>query len=254
MFWTILKTRIAYMFSSMSRRKGEKKQRSIGGKILMGLLVLLSVALIEFSLGALYGLMCDNFIQMGFGWLFFSIIGIMATVVGFIGSVFATQSQLYEAKDNELMLSMPVPPAYILLSRLLGLYFLDLLFVLVLMLPAGVVYCLFASPGVLQIIFFIAATLLLPLIALTFSCIVGWVVTLIGSRMKNKKMITTVLSVALFAAYMLLYNRVMNSVTELLQQGTVIAEAIKNSVFPAYHFGLAIADGNALSLFWFALC
>ena len=32
-----------------------------------------------------------------------------------------TQAQMYDAKDNELLLSMPVPPSYILGSRIVAL-------------------------------------------------------------------------------------------------------------------------------------
>ena len=44
--------------------------------------------------------------------------GIMALALAVFGSVFMTQTQLYDAKDNELLLSMPIRPLHILMSRM----------------------------------------------------------------------------------------------------------------------------------------
>ena len=38
------------------------------------------------------------------------IYAMMALTLSFVGSVFATQNQLYDANDNEFLLSMPIPP------------------------------------------------------------------------------------------------------------------------------------------------
>ena len=52
------------------------------------------------------------------GWIgcTFATAGLMALGLSVFGSVFATQSQIYDAKDNGLLLSMPIPPRTILLS------------------------------------------------------------------------------------------------------------------------------------------
>ena len=46
------------------------------------------------------------------GWLYFAIMGLMAILLGAFGSVFNTYSGLYLAKDNDLLLSMPIPVRY----------------------------------------------------------------------------------------------------------------------------------------------
>jgi ABC-2 type transport system permease protein len=71
----------------------------------------------------------------------------------FIGSIFAAKAQLYEAKDNELLLSMPIPPSAILASRMLTLLLINLAFDLMIAVPAGIAWaqsCRFAQPAFLR--------------------------------------------------------------------------------------------------------
>ena len=75
------------------------------------------------------------------GWLYFALMGLLAVFLGAFGSVFNTYASLYLAKDNDLLLSMPIPVRTMLLaSRLLGVYLMGLLYSGVVILPAVIVY------------------------------------------------------------------------------------------------------------------
>ena len=54
------------------------------------------------------------------GWLYFTLMGLVAIFLGAFGSVFNTYSSLYLAKDNDLLLSLPIPVRVIIASRLLS--------------------------------------------------------------------------------------------------------------------------------------
>ncbi len=54
-------------------------------------------------------------LPLGYGWLYYALMGLLALAFGVFGSVFSTYAGLYQAKDNELLLSMPIPPRRILL-------------------------------------------------------------------------------------------------------------------------------------------
>ena len=45
----------------------------------------------------------------GMGWLYFALMALLAMLLGAFGSVFNTYSGLYLSKDNDLLLSMPIP-------------------------------------------------------------------------------------------------------------------------------------------------
>ena len=65
---------------------------------------------------------------------------LVGVLMGVFGSVFNTFSGLYQAKDNDLLLSLPIPVRAILASRLLGVYLMGLTFSGVILLPLSLIH------------------------------------------------------------------------------------------------------------------
>ncbi len=74
----------------------------------------------------------------GFDWLYFALFGIIGLMFGVFGSVFNTYAGLYLAKDNDLLLSLPIPVRLVLAARMLGVYLMGLMYSGVIRLPAQV--------------------------------------------------------------------------------------------------------------------
>ena len=121
----------AYYFQN--RKTG--KNRSKGGVVLMILLFVFLYAVMGSLFFSMAAVMADPLIAAGLDWVYFAIMGMMGLALGVFGSVFNTYSGLYRAKDNELLLSMPIPPRRILLIRMLGVYAMGLLFEAIVMIP-----------------------------------------------------------------------------------------------------------------------
>ena len=254
MLKTLIKIRFQSMFASMFRSSKKGKTVGVGMKVLMGILILYIVAVFAMLFGSVFLMIRDSFCAMGLGWLYFAMAGLFAFAICFVGSIFMTQSQLYEAKDNEMLLAMPVPPSYILLSRMVALMLINYLYELVIMIPAGVIYVIGQPVTALGVVAYVAVVVLLPFMVMTVSCIFGWLVALISSRMRRKNLIITVLSVALFCGYMAVCTQLYSYMEMLVNNGAQIGEAIRKSLFPIYHLGMAIAGPSALSLLFFVLC
>lgn len=253
MFKSLLKIRMLALLSSLLRSKISKKKRSGALIVLFVLLMLYAFA----SFTVLFGIMFNGLLlplwNSGLGWLYFAITGIMAFALCFIGSIFATQTQLFEAGDNELLLAMPIPPSYILASRMTMLLVLNIFFELIVALPAGIVYIMNIKVTAAGIIFFITLFALLPFFVLTLSCLTGWLVALISSKMRNKSFITIVFSLVFLFGYFYIYAQANRYLSYIIQNGEAVAEAVKRILLPAYHFGYAIAANSAASFLWFFL-
>ena len=65
------------------------------------------------------------------------LMGLLAIFLGAFGSVFNTYAGLYLAKDNDLLLSMPIPVPVLMASRLLGVYLMGLMYSGVVHAPGG---------------------------------------------------------------------------------------------------------------------
>lgn len=256
MLRVLIKSRFQALFYSLfkGRRRGKKKSlngSSVAKGIGIALLVVYVVGCLFFALGSMFYQLCEPMVKGGFTWLYFSLVAMMAIALCFMGSVFTTQTQIYDAKDNELLLSMPISPRYILASRMITLLGLNYIYELIVVIPALVVYCMFGKVTALSAVVFFIGFLILPFLVMTLSCIIGWLVALITSRMRNKTIITMVLSLGFLAAYFYIYSQMSNYMQSIVAHMNDIAEAMKKAFFPIYHLGVAIQDVNWVSLLWF---
>jgi len=251
MLTALIKTNLTALFSQLFKGSRLKKNRGVMFKVLVGLLALYIIASFFFMFGGLFYSICMPLFSAGLSWLYFSMAAILATALCFIGSVFTAKTLLFDAKDNDLLLSMPIPPVHILTSRMLTLLALNYLLQLLVLGPAGFVYYMSFPATAVSIVFFIIEFLFLPLISMTLSCIFGWIIQLIGARVRNKSLISTVLSLAFLAVYFYFYSQMNRYLQIIIMNISNIGEKIKSSIFPIYHFGNAIADGDAVSLLLF---
>lgn len=243
MLKSLIKIRFMAMFSSMFRNSKKGKRYGIGMKILMGILIIYILGIMGMLFGSMFYMICEPFSALGLNWLYFALAGLFAFAICFVGSIFMTQSQLYEAKDNELLLAMPVPPSYILLSRMVALVLINYLYEFVVMIPAGIVYVIFQPITGMGVVAFIISVILLPFLVMTVSCIFGWLVALISSRMRRKNLIVTVISIVLFCGYMAVCTQLYSYMEALVANGAQIGEAIQKSIFPAYHWERQLRRG-----------
>ena len=197
--------------------------------------------------------MCPAFCEAGIGWFYFAMAGLVCFALCFIGSVFMSSSQLFRAKDNELLLSMPIKPSAILGSRMAALVLTNYLYGALVIIPAGVVWCICAPVRPFGAVAFIVGSLLLPFIAVALSAFFGWLISLASARVKRKSLITTVLSLVFLALYMWGYSQLFSYVQKLIENGAEIASAVRRAVPPAYWFGVASESGGVLEFILFVL-
>lgn len=252
----MIKSLIKNEFIKVMRLSGrtKDKKKGLGGfanyLILMGVLGVLFAAM-AFSM---FMAMAPLFIQNGIGWLCFTYASIMAIVFAVVGSVFMAQSQLYRAKDNDLLLSLPIPSRLILFCRMLPLYVQNFYFCFVILLPAYIAFCIAGGFSVLGLLFVLIDLLVIPLFTLTLCCLLGFVVAFIASRVKHSNILTVIISIVLLAAYFVLYSQMSTVLTAMMENGAQAASGIKAYAYPLYLIGRS-AEGDWLGgLVTFAIC
>ena len=186
--------------------------------------------------------------EQGLDWLYFSIMGLLTLGVGVIGSVFTTFSTLYKAKDNELLLAMPIPPSRILLARMLIVFLMNLFFCVLVWVPAVIVHGSTGLPLVFQIILLFVLTALVTVL----TCFLGWLLALITSRLNNKTFFTVLLSLLFIGLYYFLYFKMDSILKSILLNSSSFAESIKGWGYPMWQLGLA-ATGSVPSMIGFTL-
>lgn len=191
--------------------------------------------------------LCKPFVEAGVEWLYFLLISLIAVALGVFGSVFNTFSSLYLAKDNDLLLSMPIPVRAILVSRLLGVYLMGLLYSGIVIVPAVIVYFLFAPVDLLAVIGSLLLVVCITLFVLVLSCLLGWVVAKISVRLRHKNIITVFLSLAFITVYYLVYFRAQSMISELVANAAVVGAKLRVSAYPLYFIG-RMGTGDPLAI------
>ncbi len=232
-------------FYFQNRKTG--KNRSKSGTAVMVILFALLFLLLGVTFFGTSSMLADILVPAGFGWLYFCMMGMLAIALGTFGSVFNTYAGLYHAKDNDLLLSMPVPPSKILFVRMTGVYAMSLLYSALMWIPAVIKYFMIASPSVLCVIFCVLQTFIITLFVTVLTCALGWVVALISTKLKNKSVVTVFTSLLFLGLYYFVYFRINTFLQSLASNAEVIGSKIRSGFYPFYLMGLA-STGKALPM------
>ena len=222
------------------------------------LAVLGFIALMVYAFGAagamfylLADMLCSPLVAGGLDWVYFALVGTMATAFAVIGSVFAAKAKLYEAKDNDFLLSLPIKPWEILFSRAVGLYAFAFLFSALVFIPATICYFIVAGVQVLSIVFITLTVFILPLGATAVSAVLGWLFALLTAKIKAKNAVTFLLTFAFMALYFWGYSKINEYLSYLIANGEAVGAKIKTVLFVFWQMGLG-ATGHAGGFFAFA--
>lgn len=249
MLKTLIKKQLLELnaFYFLDRKTG--KRRSKNGIIGMAVLYIIIFAFLAITFASVSMLIAAPLIESGMGWLYFAMMGLMSILLGVFGGVFNTYAGLYHAKDNDLLLAMPIPPSKILAARLTGVYAMGFLYEALVFIPSIIVYWIFAKITPLNVIFPILLLFIIGFLVMSLTCALGWVVALISSKLKNKSIITVIISVVFFFAYYFVCMRLNNIIQSLISNIDAIGEKVK-AVYPFYLMGLG-ADGKVFPMLGF---
>ena len=250
MLKVLLKKQLAEIFRSYfydaKKNRARSKAATIGYIVLF---VLLMVGVLGGMFTFLSVSMCAPMAEAGMDWLYFALMSLLAVFLGAFGSVFNTYSGLYLARDNDLLLSMPIPVNAIMTARLLGVYLMGLMYSGVVIVPAVIVYMAVVSCSAGVVLGSILLVALISIFVLTLSCALGWVVAKISLKLKNKSFITVLVSLAFMGAYYFFYFKAQSVIADLVANAAVYGERIKGAAYPVYLLGrVATGDGAAMAI------
>ncbi len=246
----LIKIRLKSMFSAAKKSLSGKKK---GLGVLM--IVALAICLVSVE-GLLFGAwnLMAGFLETDFAWLYFALAGLLAFALGIFGTVFTTQNQMYGAKDNELLLAMPIKPGSIVGSRVVALYLLTIAFIAVVMLPAGLVYCLREGWSVSFVIVFLFAMILVGLLTQAVTCLLGWLLHFVLAGFRHKAIVATIFMTVVMVLYFIAINRLEDLLMMLVNNGGKIADALQSFAWPLYALGMGCLGNWSLFAVFALIC
>lgn len=251
MIKALFRKQMLEVFAWVYKDKKSGKLRTAKGIAGYVLLYLLLFGILGVIFGKVADFMCSPLLKAGQGWIYWCLMGMIALFFGVFGSVFNTYSSLYQSKDNDLLLSMPIPVSRILLARLSGVYAMGLLYEMIVMIPTVIIWLIQAPVTLWGTVSVLLIPLVLSVLVLAFSAVLGWITAVVMTKVKHKSTVTVILSLLFIVAYYYVYARAYSALQDLLANAEVFGEKIRFALYPLYQMGLA-AEGNALSMLIFS--
>ena len=232
----------AYFYDS----KKNKARSKVSTAMYLSLFALLIFGLLGGIFTWLAKAICAPLVSAGMDWLYFVLMGLIAMLLGAFGSVFNTYAGLYLPKDNDLLLSMPIPVSVLVASRLFSVYLMGLLYSAIVIVPAVIVYWIIEGITLSVVLGGLLLTLLISVCVLILSCVLGWVVAKISQKLKHKSLSTVLVSLVFIGVYYFVYFRAQSMIQELLANAVVYGIKIKKNLYPLYLFGrVGVGDVQA---------
>ena len=236
---------VSSMLSFMRGREAKKTGFSFGTALILAIVIIAFIFMMLFS----FGLAMAVGFQMTMvdcSWLYYPLAFIVSTFFAFMGTVFAAQSYLFESEDNELLLSMPIKPSAVLISRMLSLYVLNFIYSTLILLPVGIAHRLMIRFGgyppvnnIAVIIIYIITLLASPMLATGLSCILGYIIGRISKKIPNKGLFTVVIGFAAIAAFAVVGINSGPIITALINYIDVIALSVHKYMPILFYYGAA---------------
>ena len=233
-FWILFKVNFINTFG-LSKLK--KKFARSGKFVKVGVPILSTfIALLIIGIVFLYVYMFSSFfIATGQ----YEGILVLAVVVGsvfcFITSLTKANGYLFESKDFDLLMSMPIGPKAIIFSKISNLFLLNYLSFGAIYIPSVVYYAIFATPAIwfypLAFLVFIIG----PFLLVAISSILSYLIGLILSRFKYKNLIQIVVFTA-FLVVMVYGSMSINQQTDMdPEQMELIVQQMINVLYKVYY-------------------
>ena len=244
MFWKFLKWQLSQSFLQYSddrRRRPSRFNRSGRprgsgtGSLIFSIALMVILWLLAFGiifLGTMISIpMLDN---KGITWVFVALAALFAFLVdGFIG-LRLVAAKLFDSKDNELLLSMPIPTWVILAGKAVVLYQRSLIVTSAIMLPFFIwntVYHFSIYNLIINVLLFICV----PLVSLTFRMLLGWIMASISARSRNKNLAGFILGIVFLGSYFLFAGGMVTKIFHMILDNIQTVDFVLSTAL--FYFG-----------------
>ncbi len=206
----------AMLGKSMKNKNGSAGKPSVAKIVGFTVLIVYLIACFLFLSASLALSLAETVLKTGASWFYFGVFMLIDLGMIFFFSIFETKSELFECKDNDLLLSMPIKPRDIVASRVLVVVIYNYLEQLLIMLPCIVIYAIYTH-DIIGIIGAFAVSLFIPLISTALSSAVGYAIAMISRRIRRKTLVTTLISIVFMVAFFFGYSAMLNNMDSFME-------------------------------------
>lgn len=181
----------------------------------------------------------------------------ITSIVILVFSILKAGSILFQMKTYDMLISLPIKPMTIVVSRFISMYIGNVVLSLLTVVPSTIVYGIYRRPNAIFYVMMLIGVFLLPLIPMTIATAIGALIIAISSRMKHKNLITIILSMLLTIAALLASFSLQKIETKINTEviadfSVMITKQIYSIYPPAKLFSQGVIEQNIVSFLSFA--
>lgn len=227
MFFSLLKAALSQDMSMFKYNAGKNASpiKKIMLPVLLFLLVCYSVGIYAYEIGKVLEPAHLTYVML-------SIFLMAVTIISFMEGIHKSQGILFEAKDNDLLFSLPIKKSQIITIRLIKLLLFQYIFNLMFILPAFAIYIYFENPGISFYIISLFMTFFIPIIPTIISCVLGYVIQMVSSKTKKRKLVQLLLTSLLLILFLGFSSNSTKLVESLAEHALSVHDLLTKIYYP----------------------
>lgn len=167
-------------FHNNSKFKSERRKKTLKG-LIIGIVIIYILFYVYFIANSLM----PSFVLINKPLYLLALLFSICSLYIFFANLFKIKNILFDFKDYDLLMSLPIKRSMIIISKMVSLYITNLLCTLIIMIPGYIAYIRYASlPN--HFLFFLLL-LAIPIVPILASSVFGIIVSWLTSFFKNKK-------------------------------------------------------------------
>ena len=190
--------------------------------------------LVIYSFTYYIALLTKQLNKVGLAYLIISLFAFLTFFLTIMEGIYKSGDLLFNCKDDDLLLSLPIKKSSILFIRFFKFYVFELLYNSLYMIPAIISYAIYVKPGWLFYVISLVMSLLLPIIPVLISTIIGFITKQIVSQFKYKNLAQIIFTSGLLLGIMYISFNAKEFVNKLISNADSIFDLIKKIYYPAY--------------------
>lgn len=235
----------ATMSQDMSLFRIKARNESRARKIVLPIVLALVVM---FSVGSYVAILAEKLAPSHLTYIVLTIFIMVTSLLTIIEGVYKSQGILFEARDNELLFSLPITQSKIFFIRIIKLITFQFLYNSLFMLPAIIVYAMYEKTNVSFYLISTVMLVLLPIIPTILGCIFGYIIKGLSAKFKARNIMQVLFtSLILLGIFYVSFN-MQGMVANIVQNANSIQEIITKIYYPAGLYINLIQNFNILDL------
>ncbi len=206
------------------------------------------VSMLFFSCYTYAEVLAEPLHKVGLTYVSITMFALVIVLITITEVIYKSQGILFDARDDDLLFSMPIKKSYILITRFIKMLVFTYLVEGIVLIPCLVKYVLLVKPDIIFYLLSILFFFLLPLIPLVIGCILGYIIKALAVKFKSKKFVQTTITLIFFICILFISSSMEGIIQDLVNKATSINDLISKIYLPIGLYINLILDFDFVNL------